>query len=818
MTRDKKFSRKEDARLVRGLGRFVDDEGARALHCKLVRSPYAHARILSVDTSAAEALEGVVCTLTGAEVRELSTRFPQMAPEPTSRIHDYCMATERARFQGEPVAAVVATDPAIAADAVELVRVEYEPLPPVIDAIEALKEDAPLLHEESGTNQSWGSVFDWGDVDGAFAAAERIVEIDRLKFHRFSSTPLEGFAGLVTWEPTGRVDMLCNLIQPGVAMKFIAPALRVSPEQLRIRTQDIGGGFGIKQNLYPYLIIAALCSRKAGFKPVKWIEERREHLQGSAHGNERTFTDIRVALKANGEVTAVDARHFDDCGAYPRYEPLGAVIWSQVAPASYRLQNLRIDFRQAMTNKCPVGPNRGFSRMQNVWFLERIIDICAHEMDIAPDEMRKRNYVPEMPWTTPNGCVYDSGDYSTMLDMAKDLIGWDEWIAKRDAWRAEGRIIGIGIGTSLDSGTNNFGQSRIVNPNSPLSGNSEVANVRLGVDGTVTVAVGSVPQGQGHETVASQVVGNELGISSDLVFVARGFDSDRMTHNNHSGTYASQFAVTSLGAIHGAVEKLKAEILRVASYLLDRPQDELRIGMYEGVAGVAGADGQAIALARVSALVNAQSAELPECLADVTLNCRHVYRAPFSVPDIERKYGNLTLTYAAQVHVAVIEIDPLTSSIHIHDYSVVDDCGKVINHQIVKGQVIGAAGHGFGAALMEILKYDEAGNLLTTTFSDYCPLTILNMPNLHYGNLESPSPFTYNGAKGMGEGGGGPIFALSSALQDALADRGLRLDQSHYSPSDLHELLSGTAVRSGAQVRMYDQAAATQPLEAAGAA
>lgn len=818
MSSDKTFSRKEDGRLIRGLGRFVDDEGGRALHCKLVRSPYAHARILGVDTSRAEALDGVVCTLTGAEVRELTSRFPQMAPEPTSRIQDFCMATERARFQGEPVAAVVATSAAVASDGAELVHVDYEPLTPVIDAIEALRPDAPLLHDESGTNQSWGSLFDWGDVDGAFRDADTIVEIDRLKFHRFSSTPLEGFAGLVTWEPTGRVDMLCNMIQPGVAMKFIAPALRISPEQLRIRTQDIGGGFGIKQNLYPYLIIAALCSRKAGFRPVKWIEERREHLQGSAHGNERTFTDIRVALKADGEVTAVEARHFDDCGAYPRYEPLGAVIWSQVAPASYRLQNLRIDFRQAVTNKCPVGPNRGFSRMQNVWFLERVIDICAHEMGIAPDTMRKRNYVPEMPWTTPNGCVYDSGDYSAMLDMAKELIGWDEWVAKRDAWRAEGRIVGIGIGTSLDSGTNNFGQSRIVNPNSPLSGNSEVANVRLGVDGTITVAVGSVPQGQGHETVASQVVGEELGVSPDLVFVARGFDSDRMTHNNHSGTYASQFAVTSLGAIHGAVEKLRSEMLRVAGYMLGQPSGELRTGTFDGVAGVRGADGTVVPFARISSLVNAQSAELPESLSDVTLNCRHVYRAPFSVPDLDRKYGNLTLTYAAQVHVAVIEIDPLTSNIHVHDYSVVDDCGKVINHQIVKGQVIGAAGHGFGAALMENLKYDEAGNLLTTTFSDYCPLTIMNMPNLHYGNRESPSPFTYNGAKGMGEGGGGPIFALSSALQDALAGRGLRLDRSHYSPSDIYELLSGTAARAGAAVRVTVREAEETDEVLAGAA
>ena len=794
------FRRKEDSRLVRGRGHFVDDETGRVLHLKLVRSPYAHARIVSIDMSEAESLDGVVCTLTGAEVAKLTNPFMQIAPSPADQIRDFCMAPERAKFQGEPVAAVLATTPAIAADAVELVRVDYEPLSVIVDAVQALKNET-LLHEQIGTNQTWGSVFEWGEVDRGFAEADTIIEIDRLKFHRFSSTPLEGFAGVVTWEADGRIDMLCNLIQPGIAMKFMAPALRVSSEQLRVRTNDIGGGFGIKQNLYPYLMIAALASRKADNRPVKWIEERREHLQGSAHGNERTFINIKVALKSDGEMTAVSAKHVDDCGAYPRYEPLGGVIWSQVAPASYRLQNLRIDFRQAMTNKCPVGPNRGFSRMQNVWFLERVIDICAHEMGIAPDEMRRRNYIPEMPWTTPNGCIYDSGDYAAMLDMAKELIGWDLWLEKRGQMRAEGRIVGIGIGTALDSGTNNFGQSTIVNRKSGFSGNSEAANVRIGGDGSVTVIVGSVPQGQSHETVAAQVVACELGISEDMVRVATGFDSDRATHTSHSGTYASQFAVTSIGAIHGAVELLQIELKRVAGMLLQTQPVDLHTGLFGSVAGVGTKDGRFVSFLELSTAINTKSAGLPKELHDVTLNCRYVYRAPFELPDPVRKYGNLTLTYAAQVHIAVIEIDPLTHNICVLDYAVVDDCGRVINHTIVKGQVIGAAAHGFGAALLENLKYDEGGNLLTATFSDYCPITTLNMPNMKYGNRQSPSPFTYNGAKGMGEGGGGPIFAISSALQDAVAAKGIRLNQSHYSPSDLHDVVQSersditTAVR-----------------------
>lgn len=787
----KHFARKEDNRLLRGLGRFVDDAGgASALHCKLVRSPYAHAKILSVDTSAAEAMDGVICTLVGSEVAAQTTKFIQMAPPPSANIVDYCMAIDKVRFQGEPVAAVVARTPAIAADATELVRVQYEPLPAVTDAVDSL-QDKVILHEASGTNRTWGSVFEWGEVDKAFAQADVIVEIDRLKFHRFSSTPLENYAVLANWEASGRLDVLSNIIQPGVAIKFIAPALRISTEQLRILTQDIGGGFGIKQHIYPYLMIAALCSRKAGHKPVKWIEERREHLQASAHGNERTFLDIRVALKKDGEITAVSARHVDDCGAYPRYEPLGGVIWSQVATASYKLRNLRINFEQAVTNKCPVGPNRGFSRMQNVWFLERAVDICGRKLGIPADEMRRRNYIAEMPYTTPNGCVYDSGDYGRMLNAAKELIGWGDWQKTIATMRKDGRMVGIGIGTALDSGTNNFGQSRIVNPKSPFSGNSEAANVRLGADGKVTVAVGSVPQGQSHETIAAQVVAQEMGISEDNVIVAQGFDTERATHTTHSGTYASQFAVTSLGAIHGAVEKLKGEMKIVASVMLGRPADDLIVRTFDGVPAVGTHNGaNFLSFSDISNRINAATADLPPELENITLNCRYVYRPPFNVPDAEKKYGNLTLTYACQVHIAVVEIEPDTFNVKILDYAVIDDCGRVINHVIVRGQVLGSIAHGIGAMLMEHLRYDEFGNLLTSTFSDYCPITILNMPDVKYGNLESPSPFTYNGAKGMGEGGGGPLHCLSAALQDAVEATGIVIDHSHYTPSDLHAAIT----------------------------
>lgn len=791
--------RKEDGRLIRGQGLFVDDEqSGRHLHLKLVRSPYAHALIRNIDISEALRCEGVVTILTGAEVAEMTKPFPQMAAAPANGIRDYCMAIDRVRFQGEPVVAVAANSPEAAADAAELVRVEYEPLEAVVDAVQALDNEV-LLHENVGTNQVFGDVFEWGDVDAAFASADTVVSIDKLHFHRFSSTPLEPFASLVTWEPDGRLDVFCNISQPGVAMKFLAPPLGLSPDLVRLRTHDIGGGFGVKQNLYPYILICALVSRKAGHRPVKWIETRTEHLQASAHGNERTFLNTEVALTAEGEILAIRSKHVDDCGAYPRYEPLGCVIWAQVVPGPYKLQNIRIEMHQSVTNKCPVGPNRGFSRMQHIWFLERVIDICAHRMGLDPVEVRLRNYVPSFPWVTPNGCVYDSGNYPAMLNLAKELVGWDEWQEKIAQMRAEGRLVGIGIGTTLDSGTNNFGQSRIINPQSPLTGNSEVANIRVGVDGRLLVTVGSVPQGQGHETVASQVVAEELGLTPDWVAVQKGFDTERNTFTSHSGTYASQFAVTSLGAIHGALMAVKNELCQLAAYVFKTDADTLVTGLIDGVPAVIDeARNRSVSFAELAAMVNTKTAGIAPEIAGFSLNCRYVYRPPFEVPDVARKYGNLTLTYAAQCHIAVVEIDRDTYGVKILDYAAVDDCGTVINHTIVRGQVIGAAAHGIGAALLENFNYDEYGNLLTSTFSDYCPITTMNMPALKYANYESPSPFTFNGAKGMGEGGGGPLHALSAALQDAVYDEGVIISDSHYSPSQLFESLNGLS--SGAQV------------------
>src|SRR6516162_8278432 len=732
--------RKEESRLVSGRGIFVDDERMPGmLHIRFVRSSYAHAKITRVDVSKAEKFPGVACTLTGAEIKKQVQPFIEIGPGGAQKIADYPMAVDKVVFQGEPLAAVVAETRLAAEDAAELVEVDYEPLPAVVTAEDALKDES-LLHPAMGTNRNWHGVFEYGDVEKAFLEATRVVHID----------------------------------------------------QIHMKSFDIGGGFGIKITSYPYMAVCALASRKAGGRAVKWVETRIEHMQASAHGNERAFLATRVALDKNGVILAIDSKHVDDCGAFPRYEPLGCVIWAQVLPATYRLKNIRIDMHQVVTNKCPVGPNRGYSRMQHLWFMERVIDICGQTLGIPADDMRVRNYIRknEMPYKTPNGCVYDSGDYASMLAAAKNLIGWDEWKKKQAAARNEGRWIGLGIGSTLDSGTNNFGQARIINPDAPFSGQSKVGIVKLDIYGEVVVSMGSVPQGQGHETAAAQVVADALGITPDLVNVRPGFDTAHNAYTGHTGTYASQFAVTGLTAIHGAAMKLRKELSRLAAWKLEAKEKDLEFGI--GAQGpevhVKGTQ-KAINYWALANLVNVNNAGMPESLWDITLNCRHVFHANFEIPDVRRKYGNLTLTYAAQIHAAVVEVDRETFQPKILAYACVDDCGKAVNPRIVEGQVHGASAHGIGAALLENCAYDSDGNLLTATFSDYTPITAMNMPELLYGHMESPSPFTLNGAKGMGEGGAAPVHTICAALQDALYPSGVIIDDSHNTGDSLFHAL-----------------------------
>jgi CO/xanthine dehydrogenase Mo-binding subunit len=796
--------RKEDRRLVQGQGVFVDDIKRHNMgFAAYVRSPYAHAVIKSVDVSAALAVPGVYGTLTGDEVATLTDPFFQLSTAPGNEIKDYALAVGRARFVGDPVAIVVAQTRELARDAAELVEVDYEPLPAITDARHARDDGMPVIHPDAGSNLVWEGTYEWGNWDDAVGEADHIVKISELHFDRFNSTPLECDGALVEYNRgTGQWTMYTNNQFPGFAAIMMAPAIRTGIDKLRFVTQDIGGGFGNKITSHPQLVAMCLLARKLN-RAIQWTEWRTEFHLSMSHGNERWFHDTEVAVKADGTLLGFRTNALDDAGAFTRYEPLGGVIWAQVTPGMYRWRNIRLDFTQVVTNKAPCSPNRGYSRMQHLWFTERVIDIVASKLDLDPVEVRKRNYIraDEMPYTTPNGCVYDSGDYAGMLDIALDLIGHETIEARRADAATRGKLLGLGIGSTLDSGTNNFGQSRLINPELQFSGNNEVATVKLDIFGEIVVTLGTTPQGQGHETTASMVVADILGVDPDSVNVRTGHDSYWNSYAGFSGTYASQFAVTGLSAVKGASEALALDICKLAAGVLgaDGPDDIVLEG---GFAKRRDNPEAALPFFAVGAIVNANNAVLSEEGREITLNQRYVYVPPFELPDLERKYGNLTLTYATQVHAAIVEIDRETGDYEIVDYAAVDDCGTRIHPQIVEGQVMGALAHGIGAATHETFTYDEEGNLLTPNFYDYHVPHAMDVPPLKTGAIESPSPFTPLGTKGMGEGGGAAIHAICAALQDALKPAGAAIvSDSCNPPHRVYELLRDPgASRSGVEV------------------
>src|SRR3954462_3375322 len=572
--------RKEDRRLGQGEGVFVDDVKRHGMgYIHFVRSPYAHAHITRLDVSKAEAHPGVYGTLTGEEVASLTDPFFQISSVPGANIKDYALAVGKVRFVGEPIVAVVAETREAARDASELVEVDYEPLAPITDARHAQDKDAPIIHEDAGGNLMWSGIYEWGDLDAAFAEADKIVKIEELHFHRFNSTPLECDGALVEFNRgVGQWTIHTNNQFPGFAAIMMGPAMRCGLDKLRFVTQDIGGGFGNKITSHPQLVACCLLARKLG-RAVQWTEWRTDFHLSMSHGNERWFHETEVAVKNDGTLLGFRTKALDDAGAWLRYEPLGGVIWAQVTPGMYRWRNIRVDFTQVATNKAPVSPNRGYSRMQHLWFTERVIDIVAHELALDPVEVRKRNYIraDEMPYETPNGCVYDSGDYARMLDIALELVDYPNAEARRQDAQARGKLLGIGIGSTLDSGTNNFGQSRMINPELQFSGNNEVATIKLDIFGELVVTLGTVPQGQGHETTAAQVAADILGVTPDQVHVRAGHDTWWNTTAGFSGTYASQFAVTGLGAVKGAAEMLADEIPRLAAVIFGATPDDIEL-------------------------------------------------------------------------------------------------------------------------------------------------------------------------------------------------------------------------------------------------
>ena len=746
----------EDEALLRGEGRFMDDLAAvpHAGHAAVLRSLLAHARIARLDTSAALELPGVIGVLTGADVAAMSRPFPVGVD---GALPYYAAATEVARYAGEPLAVVVARDRYIAEDALELIDVEYEPLEPVLD---------PLAGEIVSDRS-----FSYGDSDSAFARAALVVE-ESFHFPRWSGTPVECYGVVADWNAAaGSLTAWANFQGPFTLHSVAAGALGLPGSRLRLITPpDSGGSFGIKATVYVYVVLMGLASKHLGV-PVRWIEDRVEHLAASSASTARTTT-VRAGFSADGELLALAYDVVEDVGAYIRApEPATLYRMHGSLSGAYRVQNVSARNRVVLTNRCPTGLNRGFGGPQLYLALEGAMNIAAGRLGLDPAELRRRNLIgaDEFPYSTPSGGLYDSGDYEACLDHALELA---DYVARRDEQadaRTAGRSLGIGVACVVEPSISNMGYVTLAQTAAeradalPKSGNAEGATVIVSPLGGITVRIGTTPQGQGHRTVAAQVVADVLGVSPEDVDVLTDIDTSTSAWSVASGNYSSRFSGVGAAAVHLAATKVAAKLRAIAAEALDGDSDE--IALREGKAWLGDAS---VSLRRLAGTAHWNPHALPPGL-EPGLHETAFYAPPnLAPPDTEDRIAS-SAAHGFIVDVAVVEVDLETGVIDVLDYVTVHDAGRLLNPLLADGQVRGGFVHGAGAALLERHHYDADGNLLTSSFVDYLCLGAAEVPPLRIGHRCTASPFTLLGAKGLGEGNTMSVpAALAAAVADAL--------------------------------------------------
>jgi 2-furoyl-CoA dehydrogenase large subunit len=726
--------RLEDEALLRGEGRFMDDLDPvpNAGHAAVLRSPLAHARITRLDPSAALELPGVVGVLTGEDVAALSNPFPVGIPgAPPYR----AAAHEVARYAGEPLAVVVAKDRYLAEDALELIEVEYELLDPVLDP-----ERGEVVSER------W---FSYGDPEGALAGADLVVE-KRFHFPRWSCTPVECYGVVADWDAAaGSLTAWANFQGPFTLHSVAASALGLPGSKLRIVTpRDSGGSFGIKATIYVYVVLMGLASKKLGV-PVRWIEDRLEHLAGSSASTART-TAVRAGFSREGELLSLAYDVVEDLGAYARApEPATLYRMHGSLSGAYRVRDVAARNRVVLTNRCPTGLNRGFGGPQLYLALEGTMDAAARRLGIDPAELRRRNLVraDEFPYRTPSGGLYDSGDYGACLDEALELAGYAERRQQQAEGRRDGRLLGLGVACVVEPSISNMGYITLAQtPDEraralPKSGNADGATVIVSPLAGITVRIGTTPQGQGHATVCAQVVADALGVRPDDVEVLTELDTSTSAWSVASGNYSSRFSGVGASAVHLAALKIAAKLRAIAAAELGCEADDVELRE-----GQAWNGGESASLRRLAGIAHWNPDALPAGL-EPGLHETAFYQAPNLAPPVDRDTGAVTVL----------------------DYATVHDAGRLLNPLLAEGQVRGGFAHGAGAALFERMVYDEDGNLLTGSFVDYLCPTAPDLPTPTIRHRETPSPFTLLGAKGLGEGNtmSAPA-ALAAAVADAL--------------------------------------------------
>jgi len=748
-----RIKRVEDPRLLAGQGAFAADRLVPGmLHLVLRRSEHAHATIVAIDTSAAAALRGVVAVHAAADLDGL------VAPlRATSRMRDYHatelfpLARGKVRYVGEPVVAIVADSRDIAEDAAERVAIAYAPLRAVVDPEMAARDDAPLLHDEAGTNVLLHREFARGDAAADIAAAAVRVR-GRFRFRRKAPAAMEPRAAFAEYDRGRRTLTLTTATQvPGVVRDVLADLLAMPGHSVRVVAADVGGGFGGKASLYAEDILVALIARRLG-RAVRWTATRIEDLATTTHGFDE-IVEAELALDRDGTILALAAEATGDIGAYSIYPWTCALEPVQVAsflPGPYRVPAYRGRTRAVATNKAPLGPYRGVGRPVAVFVMERLIDMAARRLGLDPVELRRRNLVraDEFPYRVASGLVWDRSAFIETLESAAAAIGY-EWLrAEQSEARAAGRLYGIGVATYAE--LTGIGSRISAAPGMPINTGTETATLRLDSTGAVTAAFGVSAHGQGLETTLAQVVADALGARFADIRILQG-DSAVVAHG--TGTYASRSAVLAGGAAIAAARLLKEKILRAASHLLEAAIPDIDVA--EGYVFVRGTD-RALSFRDLAKAVYSEMGRLPPGARE-ELEATEVYDPVFG-------------TASSATHIAAVEIDADTGRVTLRRYVVAEDCGRLINPMIVEGQVHGGVAQGIGAALSEEIVYDAAGQLLSASLLDYALPRAADLPFIATRHIESEAPGTLGGFRGMGEGGtiGAPA-AIANALSDALA-------------------------------------------------
>ncbi|MGA8570390.1 MAG: xanthine dehydrogenase family protein molybdopterin-binding subunit [Candidatus Binataceae bacterium] len=789
------LKRVEDPRLLTGRGVFVADLPLTEPYAAaILRSPHAHARIRSIDTSAAMDAPGVAGVITGADVLAHTQPFAVGVEAP---VKYYCLATDKARFVGEPVAVVIARDRYLAEDALELIQVEYEPLPAVVDAEDALRPGAPILHETVGSNEACHREIVYGDVEGAFAGADVVIR-ERFRYPKYSSTPIETYGVIAAYDPsTGVLTITSNFMGPFILHALVARALGLAENRLRfVVPPDIGGSFGIKTSIFPYLALIGLAAMRTGVT-VRWIEDRREHLLASSSGADRVAYR-ELAARSDGTILAMRSRWYDNVGGYIRSPEPGCTfrpIGNWVGP--YRFANLAADAHVVMTNKSLTGPNRGYACGHLYFEIERMVDLLAERLAMDPAEVRRRNFIQadQFPYRTPSGGLYDSGDYPAAFERALKAAGYDQLREEQKRARAAGRLYGVGLAVAVDPSVSNMGYVTIaLDPATRArpgylqkSGAIESATVKIDPLGKVTAILGTAPQGQGHQTIVAQIVADELGLAPGDITVVDEMDTFTRVWGISSGTYSSRFGSVGTSAAALATRKLKDKLVRLASALTETPAENLVFA--DGRVIARGDGGRGLTLKELAGRAHWNTQALPPGM-EPALEATAVFGFPLAdSPDAEDRV-NSSNTYGFIAEVMAVEVDPETAEIKILRYVTVHDAGVIINPLIAEGQIVGGALHGLGGALWEELAYDSEGQFLAGTFMDYLVPSASEAPTVEVQHLVSPSPFTTLGAKGLGEASSMTApAAVANAVSDALAPLGVRITELPITPSRLWHLL-----------------------------